>query len=357
MPGLLPDSINDLVKSTLPDLGKGMLTEIAEDIQEFTAVDTFFKPDMMEKKRGRKVQWPMLVEDNENTVNHGLYHEFTVAQHDGTQTAEEQWTWTTYHWTWDENEILMNRAPAEIFDYLESKKRAAFLGFCKKSEQNLWNGLLTSDDTVNPKSIPYWIPKSSTAAFGFNGTILVNSGFTTVAGLSPTTYTAHAAGTGIYTDVIETDFVDLLTEAIRKTGWKSPRAKGSSPKEHGDATPDRRRFWTNSALLGDLESLARQNNDSLGANIVAYMGNVLVNRREVDWVPYLDGDTTNPFYGVHTGTFKVAYIPDRWMTSIRIDRLPRMPSSGIVYDQSGYQFICYNRRRNFVLATANSYAV
>lgn len=350
MPGLLPDSINDMVKSTLPDLGKGMLTEIAEELQDYTALSIFFKPDMMEKKKGRKIQWPVMVEDNENTENHGLYHQFTVSQHDGTQTAEVQWTWTTYKWTWDENEILMNRDPAQIFDYLESKKRAAFLGFCKKSEQNIWRMPSAADNTA-PKGIPYWVTKNATQ--GFNGGI--PTGFSDVAGLSPTTYSGWNNYTGLFTDVIETDFVDLLTDAIRLTGFKSPAAKSSRPKEHGDNAPDRRRFFTNNSMLGKMEQLARANNDSLGANITAYMGGVLVNRREVDYVPQLDEDTTDPFYGIHTGTMKVAYIPDRWMTSIKIERLPLQPSSGIVYDQSGWNLICYNRRRSFVLATAASY--
>jgi hypothetical protein len=350
MAGLTADNINDIVKSTLPHLGDGDMTELAPELQDYTAMRIFFSNGMRKKYgSGRKLQWNVLVDANNNTVNHGKMHQFTVSQHDGMAQAEIPWTQTTTHYTWDDTDILENREPAKIVDYLKGKKRASQIGFAEQSEENVW-GTPDATDNTFPRTIPFWVYKNATT--GFNGG--VPSGFSDVAGLSPTTYERHNNYTFLYTDVIEEDFIDSLTTAQRKTGWKAPPGS-TKAREHGSTAPDERKYFTNSAMLNQLERFARSNNDNLGAGVLSYMGEVTVSRRPVEYVPYLDADTTNPFYGLHTGTMATAYMADRWGTVLKIDRLPMQPTVGIVYETYMWNLICWNRSRNFVAATAATY--
>ncbi len=352
MPVLTADAINDLVKSSLAELSKGDITEIAADQSEYTSIDVFFKPNMRKRiTSGTKVQWNVLTEANENTEYHGLYHEFDVQQHDGLVQASIPWTQATMKVMWDDAEIQMNMEPAKITDLMTGRWRAAVTGFAATTDNRLWN---QGAGTADPRSIPYYVVKTgATTTPGFNGTVL--SGYTAVAELSPTTYPNWRNGNFLYTDVIESDFIEKLTSMMRLSHFVAPNNGKKAPSEHGSASPDERMFFTNNVMLGELEHLARSRNDNLGAGLLAYMGEVTVGRRPVRYAPGLDADTTNPFYGVHTGTFKTAHLGDRWNATITIERLPKQPSVGITYVNYMHNLICYNRRRSFVGATATTY--
>lgn len=352
MPVLTPENINDLVKSSLAEFNKGDITEIAADQTEYTSIDVFFQPNMRKRyNSGTKVQWNVLADANENTEYHGLYHEFEVEQHDGLVQAEVPWTQMTYKVMWDDAEIRMNMEPAKITDLLFGRWRAAITGFAATTDTRLWN---QGAGTADPNAITRFVVKTgATTTPAIAGTVL--SGETTVANLSPTTYPNWRNGNFLYTDVIETDFVQKMTSIMRLTHFVAPNNGRKAASEHGSAKPDERMFFANNVLLGQMEHLARGRNDNLGAGLLSYMGEVTVGRRPVRYAPGLDADTTNPIYGIHTGTFKTAHLGDRWNAMITIDRLPYQPSVGIAYINYMFNLICFNRRRNFVGATATTY--
>jgi hypothetical protein len=347
--GLQSDEISDLVKTTLPHLGDKHLTEIAPDLQKYVGVNTFFGEKMRKKfSDGRKIQWNVLVEANNSTVAHGKMHEFESSQHDGQQQAEVPWTYLTFNWNWEHSDILENRTPSKIVDYLRSKERAAYIGFAEAVENYLWAATNVADDD-DPRGIPYWVTKNATA--GFTGGIL--SSWSDVAGLSPTTYSRWNNYAFPYTEVTGDDFIENLSTALRKTDFTAPFK--SQANEHGDSASDGREYMTNNAMLVALERFAKSQNDNLGPNIVALLNGVMIGRREVMYVPKLDEDTTNPFYGLHTGVFKTAYLAGMWDRRYTVDSLPMQPHVGIVYNSRRFNWICYNRSKCFVGSNGTTY--
>ena len=221
----------------------------------------------------------------------------------------------------------------------------AMIALAEKMEANFWDDP-SAADTVTPYGLPYWVVKN--ASEGFNGTVL--SGFTTVAGLSPTTYPRWRNWTYQYTDVSFTDFVRHAREASVKTAFKPP-VDGIPTFNTGDSYG----FFTNYDVIGALEELVTSQNENLGNDLAAKDGSTIFRRVPVTYVPKLDEDTTNPFYGVNWGTFKTYVLSGEWLKETPIPITPGQHTVSSQHVDCTYNFICKDRRRNFVLATGTSY--
>ena len=76
--------------------------------------------------------------------------------------------------------------------------------------------------------------------------------------------------------------------------------------------------------------------------------------RDRTWVPVLDEDTTNPVYGINWGEFKTAILGNWWMKETVLDRVPGQHNVSAVYIDSSFNWICRNRRRNFVISNGTT---
>jgi hypothetical protein len=75
---------------------------------------------------------------------------------------------------------------------------------------------------------------------------------------------------------------------------------------------------------------------------------------KVQWSPALEADTTNPIYGLNLGEFKITILRGRWLKETVIGRLPGQHNVRGVFVDSSLEFICYNRRRQFVLSNGTT---
>ena len=72
-------------------------------------------------------------------------------------------------------------------------------------------------------------------------------------------------------------------------------------------------------------------------------------------VPYLDNNTSNnPFYGISFDTWKYMYNPGWKQKTYRPEKDPNQPTMNVVWVYSQGNFVCINRRRNFVLYNSTS---
>jgi hypothetical protein len=190
-----------------------------------------------------------------------------------------------------------------------------------------------------------WIVKNATE--GFNGG--APTGYTTI-GLNPTTYPRWQNWTAQYTAVTRDDFIRKARKAATFTNFKPP-VEGIPTFHTGNAFG----YYTNYGVIGPLEEALESQNDNLGNDVASKDGQVMFRRTTVTWVPILERDTTNPFYGVNWGSFKTMILNGWWMKETNVPIYPGQHTVSAHFLDSTYNFVARNRRCHFVIATGVTY--
>lgn len=342
---LLAVNMGDLVATTQRNLGKPKFTEIATDIQEFTALPNLLKKNRVVFQSGYGIQWDVMVNHAQSARNVGLGAQDNPTLIDTMVQATADWRNSDAHYTFIAQEIDMNREPQRIVDLLKARRIAAMISLTELMENNFWGPPVAADDNITPWGVNMWITKNATK--GFNGG--APTGYDTI-GLNPTTYPRWRNWTELYTALTKTDFVRKVREACTKTNFKPP-VKGIPDFNTGDMYG----HYTNYNVIAPLEEILEQQNDNLGADIAKYDGMVTFRRRPVVWVPLLDNDTTNPFYGINWGVFKTIILQGWWLKELNVPHYPGQHNVNVTFMDITYNTVCYNRRRNYVLATGTTY--
>src|ERR1700683_2013390 len=183
-PGALTaPQVNDLVQTTLRDLGKPRFTEISQPFQRLTAMRNLLRKDRREVRSGYGFQWDVMVGLSNSAVNTGLNNSDVVNDVDVMTQATADWRWSTANYPIENRVVAMNREPSRIVDYVKVKRLACMISLALLMENNFWGVPVAFADNLTPWGVNTWLVKSSTQ--GFNGT--VPSGYTTI-GLNPTTH-------------------------------------------------------------------------------------------------------------------------------------------------------------------------
>ena len=84
-------------------------------------------------------------------------------------------------------------------------------------------------------------------------------------------------------------------------------------------------------------------------------GRVTFRRMPIEWVPYLEADTTNPVYGIPWADFKTYVLSGWWMKETNVPVYPGQHTVSAHFMDCTYQWIMKNRRTAWVLATGTTY--
>lgn len=342
---LTAGGIADIVATTLKDLGKPRFTEIATDIQHFTAMRNLLKKNRVLFESGYAFQWDVMVNDNGSAANVGLAAEDNVNIVDGMTQATADWRYTTCNYGIIGQTIAMNREPARIVDYVKTRRIMALISLVKLMEVNFWGPPPAVNDVLTPWGVNTWIVKASTQ--GFNGG--VPSGYSTV-GLNPTTFPRWQNWTDLYVAVSVDDFVRRARKMATFIDW-TPPVDGIPSFNTGDEYG----YYANYGVIQPLEELLVSQNDNLGHDVASQDGKLLFRRTPVMWIPQLEADTTNPFYAINWGVFKTAILQDWWLLETHIPNYPGQHTISAHFMDLAYQFIARNKRNHGVLATGTSY--
>lgn len=345
-PNLTPTQLNDLVATTLRKLNRGKFTEIATDYQEFTALPRIMKQGVEVQDGGYGVQWDVMVTHSGSAENVGQGAQDNVNITDVMIQAQADWRFSTANWALLGPELAMNSGESKIVELIKTRETATMISLAVLMEANLWGPPVALSDTITPWGLNTWFPKSATE--GFNGT--VPSGYTTIGNINPTTYPRWAAWTAPYTVFSKDDGIRALRKASRKTGFKPP-VDGIRTLNTGDKYGQ----YTNLAGIQTLEETLEGQNENLGNDIASKDGEVMFRRGPVSWVPYLDADTTNPFYGINWGTMKLIVLKGWWLKRTPVPIYPGQHTMSAHFVDIQHQWVCYDRRRNYVASTGTSY--
>src|SRR5262245_10979560 len=274
-PVLTATGLNDLVATTLRNLGKPNFTEIATDLQDHTALPNLLTKNRVVFAGGLGIQWDVMVNHAASFSNVGLGASDNVNIIDTMVQAQADWRNSTASYAIIGQEISMNQGEARIVDLIKERRLAALISLAEGMENNFWGPPVASTDSVTPWGVNTWVVKN--ASEGFNGGL--PSGYTTI-GLSPTTFPRWNNYTFPYTAITRDDCIRKWRKAATLTKFK-PAVQGIPSPNTGDTYG----YYTTYGVIGPLEEALESQNDNLGNDVASKDGQTMFRRAPVMWVP------------------------------------------------------------------------
>lgn len=353
MPVLQATGIQDLIYTGLRELGELKFTDISAPLQKYYVMRRLLKKSKIDfYSAGYGIQWDIMVDDNGSAQFVGLYATDNVNVPNVMQQGTADWRHITWNWAMDRREITMNGAARRIVDLMQTRRIASFVSAIKKFETAFWR-VPASTNTTDPYGAPYWVPKSATANTtnnGFNG--LAPSGYTSVGGLSATTYPAWAAYAGPYTAVSVDDLIPKWEHMADHIAFEPP-----VENEPTFNTGDDYGWFTTYTVYQGIKQILKGQNEDLGMDLDPMDGKPVFRRGKVNWVPQLDADVDNPIYGLNFGEFKTAGLRGEWLKETIIPVRSDQHTVSTQHVDCSLQWVVRDRRRNGVLSTGTSGSV
>jgi len=301
------DDIADLVAVTQRDLGPLRWTEIATDLQEYVALPNLIRRERVRFGSGYGIQWQVMVTHSGAATTTSLYGVDNVNVGDVMKNANIPWRHVTTNYAIERREVAMNRSPARIVELVKVRRADAMISLAVLMEEQFWTLATAGSDDIF--GTPYWIVRNATA--GFNGGN--PTGFTAGAGnLDSAVYTRWRNYTDRYTNITKSDLIRKVRQASTKTNFMSP-----TPIPSYARGPSRYGHYTNYDVIGPLEEALEGQNDNLGNDIASKDGRLLFRQVPVTWVPYLDADSTDPWYGIDWSVFTPVFLSGEYLNEGR----------------------------------------
>jgi len=347
MASLNIENFGDLLKATLSHFDEPDYTNLVTDLTDHPFAKRMAPKASMKIKSGKSCVFKVRMLTGNSFANISPTDHDQVNIVDGLVDGEVQWRKSGVKYAFLDEEVSINMNPQRLIDLIKMREDGADQDWIEGLEGNGWN-FPSASDTLTPFGLPYWIPKNATE--GFNGG--VPSGYTsTVAGISPTTYSRWNNYTGQYTDVTLDDLISKARTMADKTNFK-PMVR-SVPDAGGD-TPNRS-YVTNLTVRQKFADVADGRNDNLGPDVSKMDSEVTFRRSPLEYAPMLDRDSTNPLYQLDWRHIKIYVQTGWWQKRTVLSPYPGQRNMTGVFMDSLYQIICRNRRTQGVLATGTTY--
>lgn len=351
MPGVNTNQIGDLLASVYNDVPRAKWVDLAQTYNNYIVMPTLLKRKKMIGS-GPEMEFKVQVAQNTTSRQTKLYQTDDLSRADYLQTATVPWTHYDTHYAYDEREWaakMESWSNQQILDYMEVQDHAMVMGSFDHFENQFFGRPSDANDDLNSWGLKYWLTRhvtgtSDTADGDFNGGPAFGS---TVAGLNTTTYSAWKNWTAKYASITVADAVTKLGRAMDYCDWGRPRAFASLDGN----TPDWK-IWMPNTEFTSFKTLAKAQNEDIGADLDALHGKVNFRGAKVEWVPALDDDTDDPIYLVDLSTFDFKVQKGRDFVRTFQKNLHGAHNVSAQWLDATYNFCCYNRRRNAVLAKA-----
>lgn len=342
---LTVEQIADLVASTQKNLGELQWTDLTTDLQEHVAASRLIKKERVSFESGTSIQRNIMKQDSGAAKHTGLYGTDSYNVIDVMTSIDVPWRHTTTWYAFERREFKMNSGKRKIFDLIKTRRMASMISLVKLLESTFWSKPADSTDTITPYGLLYWVVKN--AAEGFNGGN--PSGFTAGAGgLSSGAVTRWKNYSGAYTNFTKDDCIRKLKTCARKIQFMPP-IEGIPEYKRG-AT--RYEIFTNLIGIQEVEIIGEQQNDNLGRDIDKMNGKILLNGTPMTWVPFLDADSTHPFYFVDWSVFTTFFLTGEYMLESSPEKVPFKHTTLKVDIDMTWNTLCDNRRKLGVLYQA-----
>lgn len=350
MASMTIDQFADLVELQIRDYrNKSQYVSLLTDLQDHPAAKALLNKTRMSRKEAQAegVFWKLRMK----TAN--SYRHISATTPDAANITQDYvgmsvpWRKIETKYSFLEEELDFNMGANQIVDLVKNREFGADFDMIEGFEKDFWNFPAASDPLAF-YSLPYWCPKNATT--GFNGGVA--SGYSTVGGLSPTTWPRLNNYTAQYTTVTLDDFISKARDMVDLTYFKPPVA---GVPDAGQIKGPSKAFYTTLAVRKAMADVADSRNDNLGPDVAKMDGMVTFRCAEVCWVPALDPDTTNPFYQIPWDIFKMVVKPGWWEKKTVLKPYPGQRNQVGVFRDTYTNFACFNKRALGVIATGTTY--
>lgn len=335
----------DVVASTLRELGRLKIENIAQNRTDYYAMPVWMKKGRMVIGEGYEIQRNLYNEVSGNAEHVGLMDEDVVNIPDLIKQLQVPWRHAKSHWAVHRiTDTLMNRGASKIVDLIKLKREDAALSLCEEIENKAWGDAPAVANTVDPYSVKYWIVTNATT--GFNGGL--PSDHTTVGGVDLSASPHFYNYTAQYTTVNKPDLLKTMRSAARKTKFMSP----IELPEYAGQIRETYKVYTNDSVLSDIEDVGEAQNENLGKDVASMNGAEMTFRRwPWCYVPILDDSSNNPVYFINHATFKVVMLKGNIFHETR-STAPHQHNIEQYFTEVSYNYVNVNRRRNAVFSTS-----
>lgn len=348
MPSLTLAQFGDLVESTAREyIRQDYVSLLSDDTDHPAAKSLIRKSRMTPSPDPEGAKWKLRM-----TTAESYRHVYPTTPDRAEMTqdlvgASVPWRKTEVGYSFLEEEIDFNMGQNQIIDLIKMREAGCDFDWVQGMENDFWAFPLAADTNAY-RSLPYYCTKAATE--GFTGGI--PTGYSDVAGLSPTTYPRWNNWAAPYTDVSLDDLILKARTMADKTDFKPPVA---GVPDLGDTGKAPRQYYTNLSVQQKFANVADSRNDNLGPDVAKMDGQVMFRNTKMNYVPRLDADTTNPFYQLNWNVFKLMTKAKWWQKRTVLKPYPGQRNQIAVFKDTYSNFICYNRRLLGVLSTGTSY--
>jgi len=357
------EDIADLVAGTLRDLGQLKFENVADTLQDCPVMEQWLKKDKILIDGGYGIQRTLMTQLSRQASHVALNAEDNTDIPDLSAQLYVPWRFARTTWGYEyRTDILMNQRAGgskKIFDTLKMRRADAMQSMAEELESKGWSTPASTNDT-EPYGIPYWVVYNATT--GFNGGL--PSGHSTLAGVNLTTHANWKNYTANYTTVSKADLFAKMRTGLREMRWKRHADDYAKPQT-------RMMIYTDGARIEAFENVGEAQNENLGRDLAPYQagarrpedrlvevnGELMFRRYPIVWVPQLDDTAvytanTAPIYCIDHSTFSPYVLEGDYLRESKPEKDPNKHNWFRVFVDLSYNYICLNRRRNAIFATA-----
>jgi len=373
MPGVSFDrpvetqALIDLLKLTRDHYREDYKTtiDVLTDRHDWPVMNQWFRPDNVEMWPDGTMYKDVVFFDREGNATSRHVRPYTrdeVSISDAIGTITIPLRRLTDNWAIEKTEDLINSGPSRIFKIDSARKLQMQIGIARHLTERAFKAPASSTDDLNPYGIPYYLPPITTtqAAVDTQGhqgyTITYEDGTTTTtcAGIDASdsdynlwrSYNARWYHDDILNDFDDED-VQRIIRMLRHLRFRAPL--NADAWRNGEY--DFRQAYTSEDLLDAMEKKARQNNDSLQADLGKFSGQVVIKGVPLEWNEVIDtwtnsdGDASHTLLVVNHNYFKPVVLEGRLFAESE-------PKDGgieyhdliVTFTDLCYNYLCTNRR-------------
>lgn len=346
MPSLNLENFGDLVELTLRDYVKTNYVSLLSDLTDHPAAKQLIRKSRMDSQGGDQIEWKVRMGTAESYRHISATTPDLIRQTDDFEGATCPFRKVETGYAFLEEEMDFNAGPQRLIDIIKAKQDGCDFDFIEGIEVDFW-AFPNATDPLAFRSLPYWCPKNATT--GFNGGI--PTGYSDVAGLSPTTFPRWNNYTAQYAAITLDDMIRKGRTMAESTNFKPPVASvpelGAGKTTHG--------YYTNLNVKQTFEDVADSRNDNLGVDVAKMDNQVMFRGAPLNYVPKLNEDTTDPFYQINWNVFKTLVKRKWWQRRTTLKPVPGQRNQCAVFYDTYMNWVCFNRRLLGVLATGTTY--
>lgn len=362
MPSLA--AFGDFIKST----GSKIVSSPQKIVNDAT-LNTYFIAQMLKGRDvAQTVQGGQTIKDVVQLTDAGTgvwydpNEDMDIQNVDVQTSLEIRWRFHADHFTYTQQELELNSGDAQTYlkNLAKSKRQARTTSTFNQLETALWAPASNADMELSTGKRPYSIPAFITT----DG--LAPSGFTTVAGINPSTVAGWRNQVETYDPDNVIDLWDGLLMAMDKMFMKVQfEAPQGGPAEYFENDKlMKMKIATNLDGRALLSALTRDGNDRLvpADNLGWVAGNITYAGIPLQYVKALDTALVNSgavitagepwFYYVNLNYLFPVFHANRYMKEEAPKDHPRQPFSKVCWSDTYLNYFCQSRRRQGIIVPA-----